>query len=90
MEWVLFRVNVGRVRNAEPRWLVPLQCKRGHITRHEIGAFRIEERSTTVEIAAPAAERFAAAVQRPSADPRDKNVRIEKFDPRRAAGRGRA
>ena len=74
-EWTLFRLNIGSTSNADPRWLIPLLCKRGGITRHEIGAIRIAFRDTTVEIAAPAAERFAAQAARPSDDPRDRHVR---------------
>ena len=78
-EWALFRLNIGSTRNADPRWLIPLLCKRGGITRHEIGAIRIAFRDTTVEIAAAAAERFAAQASRPSDDPRDRHVKIEPF-----------
>jgi len=38
---VWFRMNVGRRHNADPRWILPLLCRRGHITRNEIGAIRI-------------------------------------------------
>ena len=37
-ESVWFRINVGRARNADPRWLIPLICRRGRVTRHEIGS----------------------------------------------------
>jgi ATP-dependent RNA helicase DeaD len=80
--WALFRLNVGSTKNADPRWLIPLLCKRGGITRHEIGAIRISFRDTTVEIAAHAADKFASQARRPSSDPRDKHIRIEPFRPR--------
>ena len=35
---VWFRMSVGRRQNADPRWLLPLICRRGHITRIEPGA----------------------------------------------------
>ena len=38
---VLFRVNLGAKDNAEPRWLLPLICRRGGVTRREVGAIRI-------------------------------------------------
>ena len=38
---VWFKIGVGRRQNAEPRWLLPLICRRGHITRNEIGAIRV-------------------------------------------------
>jgi ATP-dependent RNA helicase DeaD len=80
--WVLFRLNVGSTKRADPRWLIPLLCKRGGITRHEIGAIRISFRDTTVEIAAHVADKFDSQARRPSSDPRDKDIRIEPFRPR--------
>ena len=58
-------MNVGRTRNADPRWLIPLICRRGHITKREIGSIRISDRETRFEIARHAAERFAAMAARP-------------------------
>jgi ATP-dependent RNA helicase DeaD len=72
---VWFRMNVGRMRNADPRWLIPLICRRGHVTKKEIGAIRIADRETRFEIARHAADRFAAAARRP--DEEDGSVRIE-------------
>jgi len=61
---VWFRMNIGRRHNADPRWLLPLLCRRGHITRNEIGAIRIAASETLFEIPRAAAARFAAAVKR--------------------------
>jgi ATP-dependent RNA helicase DeaD len=60
MTW--FRAAVGRKNNADPKWLIPLLCRLGGITKQEIGAIRIFDRETKFEIAAHAAEGFAAAV----------------------------
>ena len=57
-----FRLNVGRQHNADPRWLIPMICRQGKITKQEIGAIRIFERETKFEIDPAAAERFFAAV----------------------------
>ncbi len=62
---VWFRVEIGRNRNADPRWLLPMVCRRGRITKGEIGAIRIFDRDSRVEIAAHAADRFRAAVAEP-------------------------
>lgn len=59
---VWFRLNVGRLKNADPRWLIPMICRQGKITKQEIGMIRILERETRIEIDAQVAERFAAAV----------------------------
>ena len=72
---VWFRMNVGRNSNADPRWLVPLICRRGHVTKREIGGIRILDRETRFEIARHAAGRFASAVRR--RDDEDPEIRIE-------------
>ncbi|PLK26756.1 DEAD/DEAH box helicase [Novosphingobium sp. TH158] len=59
-----FRLNVGRRQNADPRWILPLLCRRGHITRREIGAIRITANESLFEVAGPAAARFLDAVRR--------------------------
>jgi ATP-dependent RNA helicase DeaD len=38
---IWFKMDIGRRHNADPRWLLPLLCRRGHITKNEIGAIRI-------------------------------------------------
>ena len=48
-------------------------CRRGHITKTEIGAIRIYERESRFEIARDAAPRFAAALRKAE----DDGVRIE-------------
>jgi len=58
-----FRAAVGRKNNADPKWLIPLLCRLGNITKAEIGAIRIFDRETKFEIFSPAAERFAASVR---------------------------
>ncbi|MDX2234670.1 MAG: DEAD/DEAH box helicase [Hyphomonadaceae bacterium] len=83
---VRFRMNAGRFNNADPRWLIPLICRLGHVTKREIGAIRIFERETMVEIAEPVAGRFMAALRR--AD--DPEVRIEPMDDAMARPAGRS
>ncbi len=57
-----FSVSVGRKQNAEPRWLIPLLCKKGGITKREIGAIKMQPDETHVEIAANCVTRFLAAI----------------------------
>jgi len=66
-----FRLNLGRSQNAEPRWILPLLCRRGHVGRGEIGAIRITAKETLFEVAGPAATRFMAAVRRTAAEDDD-------------------
>ncbi len=76
---VIFRVNLGADAKAEPAWLLPLICRRGDVTRREIGAIRVGPRSTTFEVAPDAASKFARAASRP--DPRAPQVQIEPVRP---------
>jgi ATP-dependent RNA helicase DeaD len=46
---VWFSLSVGRDQNAEARWLLPMLCRAGHITKNEIGAIRIKQTETFVE-----------------------------------------
>jgi ATP-dependent RNA helicase DeaD len=71
---VWFALNVGRDQNADPRWLIPLICRKGNITKSEIGAIRILPHETRVEIAPYAAAHFDASVRRP--DRQDPSLRI--------------
>ena len=80
---VWFRAAVGRQGNADPRWLLPFLCRRGHVTRQEIGRIRIMARETQFEVAPYAAARFATAARR--ADSEDSHIRIEPMQPVRSA-----
>jgi ATP-dependent RNA helicase DeaD len=57
-----FSIDIGRSKNADPRWLLPLICRRGHVTKKEIGAIRVFDRETRFEIVQEAAGRFLAAL----------------------------
>ena len=59
---VWFRMDIGRRQNADPRWILPLICRRGHITRNEIGAIRIGQQETYFQIPRPIAGKFAEAI----------------------------
>jgi ATP-dependent RNA helicase DeaD len=76
---VWFRLNIGRRQNADPRWILPLLCRRGHITKGEIGAIRIGPGETHFQVPRAVAEKFQRAVIRTAgAEGEDENgVRIE-------------
>jgi ATP-dependent RNA helicase DeaD len=61
---IWFRMDIGRRHNADPRWLLPLLCRRGHITKDAIGAIRIAANETMFEVPRSVAGRFADAVKR--------------------------
>ncbi|MEH3048250.1 DEAD/DEAH box helicase [Sphingomonas adhaesiva] len=79
---VWFRMNIGRRQNADARWILPLLCRRGHVTKAEIGAIRIGAGETQFQIPRALASRFAAAVRASAnADGEDESgVRIEPLD----------
>jgi ATP-dependent RNA helicase DeaD len=68
-----FTIDIGRNKNADPRWLLPMICRRGHVTKREIGAIRVFDRETRFEIVQEAAGRFLAALHKAE----DDGVRIE-------------
>lgn len=57
-EAVWFTLSVGHEGRAEARWLLPKICETGGITRDAIGAIRVGQRETFVQIAAAEAPRF--------------------------------
>ena len=62
-DMVWFRISIGREHNADPRWLLPLICRAGDVTKSEIGAIRIFDRDSRFQIARDHAERFTAAAK---------------------------
>jgi ATP-dependent RNA helicase DeaD len=61
---VWFRMDIGRRQRADVRWILPLLCRRGHISRNEIGAIRIAASETHFQIPRAVEAKFRAAVQR--------------------------
>ena len=47
---IWFSISGGRDANAEPRRLLPMLCKAGNITKEDIGAIRIQQKESFVEI----------------------------------------
>jgi ATP-dependent RNA helicase DeaD len=60
---VWFRLNVGRQKNADPKWLIPAICRQGGISKNEIGNIRIFHLETKFEVVASAAEQFALSIR---------------------------
>ena len=60
---VWFRLSVGRAGRAEARWLLPKICDAGGIGKDGIGAIRVREDETFVQIAAPLADKFGASIE---------------------------
>ncbi len=75
---VWFRMDIGRKQNADPRWILPLLCRRGHVTRNEIGAIRIGPDETYFQIPRTLADKFHSATQRTAGTESDEEaIRFE-------------
>ncbi|OCW57198.1 DEAD/DEAH box helicase [Hoeflea olei] len=75
---VWFSLSLGRKQAAEPRWLLPMLCRAGHITKAEIGSIRIHDVETHVEIAGAAAARFESEIG--PTRKIEKNVTVTRLD----------
>jgi ATP-dependent RNA helicase DeaD len=73
---VWFSAGIGRQKNAEARWLLPMICRRGGIDKHEIGKINILDTTTEFEISASAAASFEASIKRPD---KEDNIRIARL-----------
>ena len=60
MAW--YRINIGRDKNADPKWLMPTICRLGHVTKRDIGSIKIFDRETKFEITLEMKARFEAAI----------------------------
>ena len=60
---VWFSVSTGRNDGAEPRTLLPMICRVGDLTRDDIGAIRVQPRSSFIEVAEAKAAKFGAGME---------------------------
>ena len=77
-----FMINAGRRHNADPRWLLPLICRYGHVNRKEIGAIRVAANESYFEVTERAAPGFIKALRRATIAPEDQGMVIEQAQPR--------
>ena len=75
---VWFSMSVGRKHNAEPRWILPMLCRAGHITKTDIGRIKIQQEETFVELTQESVEKFQEAIG-PSRKI-EKNVTIDRLE----------
>jgi ATP-dependent RNA helicase DeaD len=91
-----FKVSLGRKQRAEPRWLLPMICKAGGVSKQSIGSIRIFDKETIFEVAADDVDRFLKNVEKngtgernvtilpvdgPGEQPQHKPRREKSFDP---------
>jgi ATP-dependent RNA helicase DeaD len=77
-----FRINAGRRHNADPRWLLPVICRYGHVARGDIGAIRIAANDSYFEVTQRATPNFLKALRRAVIAPEDEGMVIEQAEPR--------
>lgn len=59
---VWISLSIGHDMSAEPRWILPMLCGRGNITKRNIGAIKIQQSETYVELTADCVDNFFKAV----------------------------
>ena len=82
-----FVINSGRRHNADPRWLLPLICRYGHVGRNDIGAIRVAANESYFEVTHRATPGFIKALRRATIAPEDEGLVIEPA-PARVEGAG--
>lgn len=55
-------VSIGHNRKVEARWLLPMLCGGGGVTKRDIGAIKIQQEETFVELSAECVDSFFAAI----------------------------
>ena len=59
-----FTLSLGRKHRADPKWLLPMICKAGGVTKRDVGSIKISDNETRFEIVAQMVDEFAAKVAR--------------------------
>ncbi|MEP4030965.1 DEAD/DEAH box helicase [Roseibium polysiphoniae] len=73
-----FRLSLGHKHRADPRWLLPMICRAGHVTKREVGAIKIFQNETRFEIDGEHAQRYADVIKRDGSG--EENVTIQVLD----------
>ena len=71
---VWFTISIGRKHRADPKFLLPMICNAGGVTKRDVGMIRIEPSETRFEISAEKAPGFARQIRQ--AGSLEKGVRI--------------
>ncbi len=86
-DFITFQVSWGAQMGADRRRLLAMVCRRGDVSSQQVGAIRVAPKSSTVEIASSAAQRFEQAVSRP--DKRNPRAKFRRWDPSAGSKRPR-
>jgi ATP-dependent RNA helicase DeaD len=77
---IWFRLSLGHKHRADPRWLLPMICRAGHVTKREVGAIKIFQNETRFEIDGAHAQRYAEVIKKDGSG--EENVTIQVLDAR--------
>jgi ATP-dependent RNA helicase DeaD len=77
---IWFSLSLGHRQRAEPRWILPMICRAGHVTKKEVGAIKIFQNQLYFEIAGSHGERFTEVIKRDGSG--EENVTITLLDAR--------
>ncbi|GLR47387.1 DEAD/DEAH box helicase [Sphingomonas astaxanthinifaciens] len=86
-----FRINAGRRQGGDPKWLLPLICRIGHVNRSEIGAIKVAATDSFFEVSGRALPNFVKAMRKNSAAMAQDGILVEPStspDEHHAAGGG--
>ena len=73
-----FMLPLGRKQRADPKWLLPMICKAGGVTRRDVGSIKIEDTETRFEISAEQADAFFQQASQPGS--LEGGIRIQPLD----------
>lgn len=59
-----FALSLGRREGAEPRWVLPMLCRTLNLGRSDVGAIRVQEEETYVEVAEAACDGLMKRLKR--------------------------
>ncbi|WP_300973931.1 DEAD/DEAH box helicase [Sphingomonas sp. LHG3406-1] len=86
-----FRINAGRRQGGDPKWLLPLICRIGHVPRSEIGAIKVAATDSYFEVSPRALQTFVKALRKNSPAMAQDGILVEPStspDEHHAAGGG--
>ncbi|WP_425087440.1 DEAD/DEAH box helicase [Stappia sp.] len=82
---VWFTISLGRRHRADPKFLLPMICNAGGVTKRDVGAIRIDDTETRFEISGDKAGGFAHQIRQPGS--LEKGIRIAPAGETRATPR---
>jgi len=77
---IWFSLSLGHRQRAEPRWILPMICRAGHVTKKEVGAIKIFQNELYFEIAGSHGQRFNDVIKREGTG--EDNVSVTLLDAR--------